>query len=191
MSGKTLPDDADLWLETVPSAYKWEWERAWQYGLAEDARESILAKLDVPANPNTPLAEVLDWEDEPRLRRVIEQMCDRDDIDYFIIVIRSPPQLKLSTRLLLYASLPLFLVLALLTRHPWWSVGSVVCYLILWLFRGNSALIGTETREYQIHPLVTFAQLAENIRETARNRGEEMREAAERFRRRGDGTIPA
>ena len=67
----------------------------------------------------------------------------------------------------------------------------MVCYLILWLFRENSVLIGTETRQYQIHPFVTFAQLAENIQEMARNRGEEMREAAERFRRGGDGTIPA
>lgn len=99
--------------------------RAYRYGLADDAHAAILAKLEAPLNPETQLAQVLDWEDEPRLRRAIEEMCEIDDVNYWAIRTQT---LFLKRNDLGYRFLILFVVVSLmaawLTQDIKWLLGT-------------------------------------------------------------------
>ena len=181
-----LPDNSapkETWLAVTPTIYRMEWERAYRYGLADDAHAAILAKLEAPLNPETQLAQVLDWEDEPRLRRAIEEMCEIDDVNYWAIRTQT---LFLKRNDLGYRFLLLFVAVSLmaawLTQDIKWLLGTLCCYLILWRFREHPLQIGRATSKYQIHPYFTFIQLAENINDIARSRAEEMLQAAQSIR---------
>ncbi len=71
ISGVGLDDADDDDLDAIVSEYQWEWERACLYGLAKDAPAAILTKLEVPSNPETRLADVLDQEDLVRIQRTL------------------------------------------------------------------------------------------------------------------------
>ncbi|MBB6048614.1 hypothetical protein [Armatimonas rosea] len=186
------PNKGRLPVDIAPNLYQREWERAYRYGLAEDALQNILTRMGAPQDPDIPLVQVLSDEENliMNLLWAIEAMCDTHEGAAWGLTENVPHRRPLWLFLPFIASV-VCLGLAVVTSEPRWCIG--------WPL---GCIVGVVTIEFckrrvkalppwRFSPKVTFRDLAENIWETARNRAEEMREAAERFRRGGDGTIPA
>lgn len=178
-----LPDNSatkETWLEVTPAIYRREWEKAYRYGLAEDALAGILTKLEAPADPHVRLAKVFTKEDTDRLLRTVSQMCDTEDISDWRIFqssasLREVPQWGL----FLFAVSAACFVLATVTSQPLWAIGGILCCILgIAMTKHVEDKAFRQLFERRINPQITFQQLAEYIQDTAKIQAQEMQRCA-------------
>ncbi|MBB6048611.1 hypothetical protein [Armatimonas rosea] len=184
-----MPDHSakeETWLQVVPIVYRREWEKAYCYGLADDALARILVKLEAPDNPSTPLVQVLAKVDIPRLLETVKEMCDTKNISAWRVL---HPSLQESLEffvillLLVISAICIIVALALL---PLVAMGGILCFVLaICLSRWVEQQATRRLLERRINPQMTFQQLAECIRDTARIQAQEMQTAAQA--RKGQG----
>ena len=183
---KGLPDNSaskEAWLEITPEVYRREWGKAYRYGLADDAITTILSELTAPADYEMQLAKIIANEDLPSLFRLASEMCDTDEI-YAWGVTRTGSLREFPWWVFFpFIVGALCFILATVLSEPIWSIGGIGgCVLGMAMSKYVEDKAFRQRFEPQLNPQMTFAQLAENIHETAKSRGEEMLQAAELFR---------
>jgi hypothetical protein len=170
------------WLkpDSAPEIYRREWAKAFTYGLAENAFQSVLKEFDAPPNPDTRISSVLSREDRPRIYRAHDRMCDPDvvyswDITHPVYD-RRPRWLFLP-----FIASVVCLLLALLTSDPRWAiglpVGCVIGFVAIYLCQRYVKALP----DWCISPTLTFRDLAECVQQKAQVRGEEMLQAAQQY----------
>lgn len=178
------------WEEKGPSLYRTEWERAYQYGLADSALENVLKRLGAPADPKTPLVHAYSLEDLAPLWNAIEAMCDVDEVYAWGITISASQGARVKENMawayFVLGAFLLFLLGKLSDADAWYgaslfcSLGGALAYVLGERQRQkNRAALPSGKR---LNPRVTFLDLAENVVMTAQGRAEEMQEAAVRVK---------
>lgn len=163
--------------EAVLNVYSLEWERAWRFGLAEDAQEQILRWLGAWENPEEKLRERYGHvRDLSPLWNALSEMCEVDDVYAWGITYRPWSQDAPAQKLILapFIASVFCLVLAVVTGETWWAVAWISLVVLGMLL----SLPGKPRRvlqiDQEIHPEITFREVAQMIQETARDRAEEM-----------------